>query len=126
MSRRKKNWLQVLDGCLTPRQTGRLTVGRKLTSTSTSTTNNLYRAESFLGRHQLFSSSFYGTTRFINAIHKSHSLILSLSQINHAAILHHVSLRSILISTSYQRVCFPRPMSFQIPAGILHISMRAT
>jgi hypothetical protein len=37
ISRRKKNWSRVLDGCLTPRQAGRLTVGRKLTSTSTST-----------------------------------------------------------------------------------------
>jgi hypothetical protein len=34
ISRRKKNWLQVPDGRLTPGQTGRLTVGRKLTSTS--------------------------------------------------------------------------------------------
>jgi hypothetical protein len=33
----RKNWSRVPDGCLTPRQTGRLTVGRKLTSTSTST-----------------------------------------------------------------------------------------
>jgi hypothetical protein len=31
----KKNWSQVPDGRLTPRQTGRLIVGRKLTSTST-------------------------------------------------------------------------------------------
>jgi hypothetical protein len=31
----KINWSRVLDECLTPRQTGRLTVGRKLTSTST-------------------------------------------------------------------------------------------
>jgi hypothetical protein len=30
---RKKNWSQVPDGRLTPGQTGRLTVGRKLTST---------------------------------------------------------------------------------------------
>jgi hypothetical protein len=36
ISRRKKNWSRVPDGCLTPRRTGRLTVGRKLTSTSTS------------------------------------------------------------------------------------------
>jgi hypothetical protein len=36
ISRRKKNWSSVPDGRLTPRQTGRLTVGRKLTSTSTS------------------------------------------------------------------------------------------
>jgi hypothetical protein len=36
ISRRKKNWSQVPDGRLTPGQTGRLTVGRKLTSTSTS------------------------------------------------------------------------------------------
>jgi hypothetical protein len=35
ISSRKKNCLPVPDGCLTPRQTGRLTVGRKLTSTST-------------------------------------------------------------------------------------------
>jgi hypothetical protein len=33
----KKNWSQVPDGRLTPGQTGRLTVGRKLTSTSTLT-----------------------------------------------------------------------------------------
>jgi hypothetical protein len=36
ISRRKKNWSNVPDGRLTPRQTGRLTVDRKLTSTSTS------------------------------------------------------------------------------------------
>jgi hypothetical protein len=35
ISRRKKNWSRVADGRLTPGQTGRLTVGRKLTSTST-------------------------------------------------------------------------------------------
>jgi hypothetical protein len=34
ISRRKKNWSRVSDGRLTPRQTGRLTVGRKLTPTS--------------------------------------------------------------------------------------------
>jgi hypothetical protein len=34
ISRRKKNWSRVPDRRLTPRQTGRLTVGRKLTSTS--------------------------------------------------------------------------------------------
>jgi hypothetical protein len=34
---RKKNWSRVPDGRLTPGQTGRLTVGCKLTSTSTST-----------------------------------------------------------------------------------------
>jgi hypothetical protein len=34
ISCRKKNWSQVPDGRLTPGQTGRLTVGRKLTSTS--------------------------------------------------------------------------------------------
>jgi hypothetical protein len=28
---RKKNWSGVLDGCLTPRQTGRLTIGRNIT-----------------------------------------------------------------------------------------------
>jgi hypothetical protein len=33
---RKKNWSRVPDGCLTPRLTGRLTVGRNVTSTSTS------------------------------------------------------------------------------------------
>jgi hypothetical protein len=32
ISRRKKNWLQVPDGRLTPGQTGRLTVGCKLTN----------------------------------------------------------------------------------------------
>jgi hypothetical protein len=37
ISRRKKNWSRVSDGRLTPGQTGRLTVGRKLTSTSTAT-----------------------------------------------------------------------------------------
>jgi hypothetical protein len=31
----KENWSKVTDGRLTPRQTGRLAVGRKLTSTST-------------------------------------------------------------------------------------------
>jgi hypothetical protein len=36
ISRRNKNWLRVPDGCLTPRRTGRLTVGRNLTSTLTS------------------------------------------------------------------------------------------
>jgi hypothetical protein len=36
ISRRKKNWSMVPDGRLKPRQTGRLTVGRKLTSTSSS------------------------------------------------------------------------------------------
>jgi hypothetical protein len=35
ISRRKENWSRVPDGRLTPRQTGRLTVARKLTSTST-------------------------------------------------------------------------------------------
>jgi hypothetical protein len=35
ISRRKKNWSQVLDGRLTPGQTGRLTVGRKLTAAAT-------------------------------------------------------------------------------------------
>jgi hypothetical protein len=34
ISKRKKNWSRVPDGRLTPKQTGRLTVGRKLTSTS--------------------------------------------------------------------------------------------
>jgi hypothetical protein len=34
ISSREKNWSRVPDGRLTPRQTGRLTVGRKLTSTS--------------------------------------------------------------------------------------------
>jgi hypothetical protein len=32
ISRRKENWSQVPDGRLTPGQTGRLTVGRKLTA----------------------------------------------------------------------------------------------
>jgi hypothetical protein len=32
LSKRKKNWSQVPDGRLTPGQTGRLTVGRKLTN----------------------------------------------------------------------------------------------
>jgi hypothetical protein len=32
ISRRKKNWSQVPDRRLTPGQTGRLTVGRKLTA----------------------------------------------------------------------------------------------
>jgi hypothetical protein len=36
ISRRKRNWSRVPDGRLTPRQVGRLTVGRKLTSSSTS------------------------------------------------------------------------------------------
>jgi hypothetical protein len=35
ISRRKQNWSQVPDGRLTPGQTGRLTVGRKLTATAT-------------------------------------------------------------------------------------------
>jgi hypothetical protein len=34
ISRRKNNWSQVPDGRLTPGQTGRLTVGRKLTVTA--------------------------------------------------------------------------------------------
>jgi hypothetical protein len=34
ISWRKKNWSKVPDGRLTPGQTGRLNVGRKLTSTS--------------------------------------------------------------------------------------------
>jgi hypothetical protein len=34
ISRRKQNWSQVPDGRLTPGQTGRLTVGRKLTPTA--------------------------------------------------------------------------------------------
>jgi hypothetical protein len=34
ISRGMKNWSRVPDGRLTPGQTGRLTVGRKLTSTS--------------------------------------------------------------------------------------------
>jgi hypothetical protein len=37
ISRRKKNWSQVPDGRLTPGQTGRLTVGCKLTATATAT-----------------------------------------------------------------------------------------
>jgi hypothetical protein len=37
MSRRKKNLSRVPDGCLTRRRTGRLTVGRNLTSTSSNT-----------------------------------------------------------------------------------------
>jgi hypothetical protein len=37
ISRRTKNWSQVPDGRLKPRQTGRLTVGRKLTVTVTAT-----------------------------------------------------------------------------------------
>jgi hypothetical protein len=36
ISRRKKNCSRVPDGCPTPRQAGRQTIGRKLTSTSTS------------------------------------------------------------------------------------------
>jgi hypothetical protein len=35
-----KNWSKVPDGRLTPRQTGRLIVGRKLTSTSISQSAN--------------------------------------------------------------------------------------
>jgi hypothetical protein len=35
ISWRKKNWSQVPDGLLTPGQTGRLTVGRKLTANAT-------------------------------------------------------------------------------------------
>jgi hypothetical protein len=35
ISRRKKNWSQVPDGRLTPGQTGRLIVGRKLPATAT-------------------------------------------------------------------------------------------
>jgi hypothetical protein len=45
ISRRKKNWSRVPDGYVIPRQTGQLTVGRKLTSTSTSTSY-----------HQLFNT----------------------------------------------------------------------
>jgi hypothetical protein len=33
ISRRKKNWTRVTDGCLTPRRTGRLIVGRNVTLT---------------------------------------------------------------------------------------------
>jgi hypothetical protein len=40
ISWRKKNWSQVPDGRLTPGQTGRLTVGRKLTSTSSFRVNS--------------------------------------------------------------------------------------
>jgi hypothetical protein len=36
---RMKNWLRVPDGRLTPRRTGRLIVGRNVTSTSTSMSN---------------------------------------------------------------------------------------
>jgi hypothetical protein len=43
ISRRKENWSRVSDGRLTPRQTGRLTVGRKLTSTSTSVVTSEYK-----------------------------------------------------------------------------------
>jgi hypothetical protein len=32
---KEKNWSRVPDGCLTPRQTGRLTVGRNITLTLT-------------------------------------------------------------------------------------------
>jgi hypothetical protein len=39
---RKKNWLGIPDGCLTARRTGRLTIGRKLTSTSTSMVIHIY------------------------------------------------------------------------------------
>jgi hypothetical protein len=45
ISWRKKNWSNVPDGCLTPGQTGRLTVGRKLTqlnSTRDSSSEVLY------------------------------------------------------------------------------------
>jgi hypothetical protein len=35
ISRRKKNWSQVPDACLTPGQTGRLIVGHKLRATAT-------------------------------------------------------------------------------------------
>jgi hypothetical protein len=42
ISRRKKNLSWVPDGRLTPRKTGRLTVGRKLTSTSTINTLHLF------------------------------------------------------------------------------------
>jgi hypothetical protein len=37
ISKRKKNWSQDPDGRLTPGQTGRLTVGRKLIATATTT-----------------------------------------------------------------------------------------
>jgi hypothetical protein len=43
--RGKKNWSQVPDGRLTPRQTGRPAVGRKLTSTSSSTSTGGYKYE---------------------------------------------------------------------------------
>jgi hypothetical protein len=43
ISRRKTNLSRVPDGRLTPGQTGRLTVGRKLTSTSTSDTGVIER-----------------------------------------------------------------------------------
>jgi hypothetical protein len=36
ISRGKRNWSRVPDGCLIPRRTGRLTVGSNLTPTSTS------------------------------------------------------------------------------------------
>jgi hypothetical protein len=39
LSRRTKNWSHVPDGRLTPGQTGRLTVGRKLTATATGAAN---------------------------------------------------------------------------------------
>jgi hypothetical protein len=40
-SRRKQNWSQVPDGRLTPGQTGRLTVGRKLTNYSRDHSGNV-------------------------------------------------------------------------------------
>jgi hypothetical protein len=44
ISRKMKNWSQVPDGRLTPGQTGRLTVGRKLTSTSRNCTRRVEAA----------------------------------------------------------------------------------
>jgi hypothetical protein len=64
-----KNWSKVPDGRLTPRQTGRLTVGRKLTSTSTSTTWHpglLYKLSKLLFSNNLIKliSSFLTQRKF--------------------------------------------------------------
>jgi hypothetical protein len=42
ISRRKKNWSRVTDGCPTPRQAGRLTVGRKFNFNLVSYCDNCY------------------------------------------------------------------------------------
>jgi hypothetical protein len=61
----KTNWPKVPDWRLTPRQTGRLTVGRKLTSTSTSEVSLMQPYGSGIDVHSL-SDKVWDIPRFNN------------------------------------------------------------